>query len=196
MHKKYMTIIRDMKMTTRAMFHILSRLNTGTSWHLSSTSGLQYLIDQLVVEVRHLQVSQTVLGLWHVSWYQILFEEEVHLERWQHMETLCYEGAAQLKQRMFANKECTIWRHLVVRLHVENNKCNTLISHQNLLLYAAYTQNYCNTMKSIPLSVTSTWFVVVKVFKMLTKSKFLELLGLGFWTVRLQRVVLTVLNCM
>lgn len=47
----------------------------------TTPSSLKYLIDQLVVEVWDFKVSQTALCLRLVSWYQVLLEQEVHLER-------------------------------------------------------------------------------------------------------------------
>lgn len=47
----------------------------------TDVSLTEYLIDQLMVEVRDFKVPQTVLCLRHVPGYQVLFEEEVHLQQ-------------------------------------------------------------------------------------------------------------------
>lgn len=50
---------------------------------LEQIKSCGYLVDQLMVEMRHFQVPETVLRLRHVSWYQILFEQKIHLKQTQ-----------------------------------------------------------------------------------------------------------------
>lgn len=49
--------------------------------HCASDFFLFYLINELVVEMWHLQVSQTALRLQHISRGQVLLQQEVHLKQ-------------------------------------------------------------------------------------------------------------------